>query len=112
MGLTKSQAQAKALSHQFIKKNKNGTWGIKNRKVGGNAVTKRKFNSTKLHKSKSKSIYSFHHGKKNCGKNGFIGPLGWCQGRRRLVGRGGKKTSFWLRVRSRSRSPRKKRKLA
>lgn len=110
MPLSKSAAKARALSHQKIVKNQNGTWKIVNKKIAGKSVIKRKFNSTKLHKSKSKSIYSFHHGKKYCGQNGIKGKKGWCQGQRRKI----TGNSYWLRTRNNRRSSRqsKRRKLS
>ena len=103
---TRSQAEAAKQDHQKIValkklKGKPQQYGLKNKKVGGKSVNVKQFYSTKLHKTKSKSIYSFHHGKKSCGRHGSKGIKGWCQGNARLKSRRKKGGSYWLRTRSR-----------
>jgi hypothetical protein len=82
---TKAQAKAVAQPHQYVKKNKNGTWRVVNRKAAGKIVSKQNFGAKKRSKG-TKKKYSFYRGKGNCGHGGYIGGNGWCKARFRKSG--------------------------
>lgn len=105
---TRAEARTGVPLHKKVKKFADGTWGPGfNKQKNGKAVTRLDYNTTRLHKPKSKSIYSFHHGKKSCGSHGRKNPItGWCRGQMILKGRR-KLGSYYLRQ---SKTPYKRRK--